>query len=69
MDDIQINRDSEEQSMSEQMLLRREKLKALKEAGKDPYTIVRYDRTALAADVRRALKSLTARTFPSPAGL
>ncbi len=58
MDDIQINRDSEEQSMSEQMLLRREKLKALKEAGKDPYTIVRYDRTALAADVKARFEEL-----------
>ncbi len=48
----------EEEQMGEQMLQRRNKLKALKEAGNDPYTIVRYDRTALAADIKANFEEL-----------
>ncbi len=59
MDELQNNiQQPEEETMGEQMLLRRNKLKALKEAGKDPYTIVRYDRTALAADIKASFEEL-----------
>ena len=59
MEELQNNASlPEEESMGEQMLLRRNKLKALKEAGKDPYTIVRYDRTALAADIKANFEEL-----------
>lgn len=57
MDEMQNNTPLEE-SMGEQMLLRRNKLKALREAGNDPYKIVRYDRTALAADIKARFDEL-----------
>ncbi len=40
------------QDLSEQELIRREKLKALQEAGKDPYQIRRFDRTHHAEEIR-----------------
>lgn len=57
MEEMQNNTPLEE-SMGEQMLLRRNKLKALREQGNDPYKIVRYDRTALAADIKARFDEL-----------
>lgn len=57
MDEMQNNAPLEE-SMGEQMLLRRNKLKVLREQGNDPYKIVRYDRTALAADIKSRFDEL-----------
>jgi len=39
------NQEMNQQQLSEQEAIRREKLQKLVEAGKDPYTITRYDRT------------------------
>ena len=39
-----------EEDLSEQMIIRREKLKALQDEGKDPYEITKYDVTHLSAD-------------------
>ena len=46
MSEIMENQNQEMlQQLSEQETIRREKLQKLVEAGKDPYTITRYDRT------------------------
>ena len=39
-----------EEDLSEQMIIRREKLKALQDEGRDPYTITKYDVTHLSED-------------------
>ena len=41
-----------EQDLNEILRIRREKLSALKEAGKNPYEIVRYDRTSYSEDIK-----------------
>ena len=41
-----------EQDLNEILRIRREKLQALKEAGKNPYEIVRYDRTSYSEDIK-----------------
>ena len=44
----------ETQDLNEILRVRREKLDALKAAGKNPYEKVRYDRTAMSADIKDA---------------
>ena len=39
-----------EQDLSEQMIIRREKLKALQDEGRDPFTITKYDVTHQSTD-------------------
>ena len=41
---------AEEVDLSEQMIIRREKLKALQDEGRDPFTITKYDVTHLSTD-------------------
>ena len=41
-----------EQDLNEILRIRREKLQALKDAGKNPYEIVRYDRTSYSEDIK-----------------
>ena len=41
-----------EQDLNEILRIRREKLQALKQAGKNPYEIVRYDRTSYSEDIK-----------------
>ncbi len=48
----QIINNAEELDLSEILRVRRDKLEALKQAGKNPYEKVRYDRTALSQDIK-----------------
>lgn len=52
MEENVINRETED--LNEILRVRREKLDALKAAGKNPYEKVRYDRTAFSADIKDA---------------
>ena len=52
------NRTNLEQDLSEQEVIRRGKLKALQEAGRDPYQIRRYDVTHHAEDIRNQYETL-----------
>ncbi|MBR0190376.1 MAG: lysine--tRNA ligase [Clostridia bacterium] len=52
MEENIINRETED--LNEILRVRREKLDALKAAGKNPYEKVRYDRTAMSADIKDA---------------
>ena len=52
MEENIINRETED--LNEILRVRREKLEALKAAGKNPYEKVRYDRTAMSADIKDA---------------
>ena len=47
-----------EQQLSELLQIRRDKLQALQEAGKDPYTITKFDVTAKNADIRARFEEL-----------
>ena len=40
-----------EQELSEILQIRRDKLKALQDAGRDPFQITRFDRTVWSADI------------------
>ncbi|MBE6678505.1 MAG: lysine--tRNA ligase, partial [Ruminococcaceae bacterium] len=44
--------------LNEQMRLRREKLAAMKEAGKNPFTIVRFDRDCTATEIKERFEEL-----------
>ena len=52
MEENILNRETED--LNEILRVRREKLDALKAAGKNPYEKVRYDRTAMSADIKDA---------------
>ena len=52
MDEIKTTVQVEEQDLSEILKIRREKLDALKAAGKNPFEKVKYDRTAFSQDVK-----------------
>ena len=46
-----LEQEQNQQRLSEQEMIRREKLQKLVEAGNDPYTITRYDRTHTSAEI------------------
>lgn len=52
MEEKNINVIPEEQDLSEILRIRREKLEALKSAGKNPFEKVKYDRTAYSQDIK-----------------
>ena len=52
MEEKNINVIPEEQDLSEILRVRREKLEALKSAGKNPFEKVKYDRTAYSQDIK-----------------
>lgn len=52
MEEIKTAAPQTEAELNEILKVRREKLAALKAAGKDPYEKVKYDRTALSADIK-----------------
>jgi lysyl-tRNA synthetase class 2 len=52
---------SEDQELSEILKIRREKLKALQEAGTDPFVQTRFDRTALSQQIKDNYDSLEGR--------
>ena len=59
------NQPAQEQTpeqLSEQARIRREKLQALQAAGRDPYTITRYDRTHCSADIVENFEALEGQT-------
>ena len=59
------NQPAQEQTpeqLSEQARIRREKLQALQAAGRDPYTITRYDRTQCSADIVENFDALEGQT-------
>ena len=49
-----------EEQLSEQRMIRREKLKTLQSEGRDPYKEVRFDFTCLAADAKRSFEAIEA---------
>ena len=49
---------TEEVSLNDQMLVRREKLDALRAAGADPYEITKYDVTAHTEEIRNNFEEL-----------
>ncbi|MCQ2978309.1 MAG: OB-fold nucleic acid binding domain-containing protein, partial [Clostridia bacterium] len=53
--------EEKEIDLSEQAKIRREKLKALQDAGKDPFVIVKYDQTHHSDDARREYEELEAK--------
>ena len=50
--DINLQSGGGEISVSEQTMIRRQKLKALQESGNDPYRVTVYDKDASAADIK-----------------
>ncbi len=54
--------DMQTTSLSEQALIRRQKLAALQEAGNDPYQITKYDVTHHASDVKANFETLEGQT-------
>ncbi len=55
-----LTAEQQEEQLSEQRVIRREKLKALQTEGRDPYKEVRFDFTCLAADAKRNFETLEA---------
>ena len=55
-----LTAEQQEEQLSEQRVIRREKLKALQTEGRDPYKEVRFDFTCLAADAKRNFEALEA---------
>ena len=51
-----------EETLSDQLRIRRQKLAELKEAGKDPFEITKYDVTAFAADIKANFETLENQT-------
>ena len=52
------NTKDQQQDLNQILKVRREKLAALQEAGKDPFVHVKYDVTAHSADVREKFEEL-----------
>ena len=52
MEEKNLNSPVEELDLNEILRIRREKLDALKSAGKNPYEKVKYDRTAFSLDIK-----------------
>ena len=52
MEEIKTNLQVEEQDLSEILRIRREKLEALKQSGKNPFEKVKYNRTAFSQDIK-----------------
>ena len=62
MADAQNKNTNEQQDLNQILKVRREKLAALQEAGKDPFVHVKYDVTAHSADVREKFEELEGQT-------
>lgn len=64
MDEISRNTEPEitEEQLSELLMVRRDKLRALQEAGKDPFHIVKYDQTHYSADIAADFEALEGKT-------
>lgn len=62
MADAQNKNTNDQQDLNQILKVRREKLAALQEAGKDPFVHVKYDVTAHSADVREKFEELEGQT-------
>ena len=62
MSDTQRTPAQQEQDRSEQARIRREKLAALQEAGKDPFQIVKYDVTHHSQEIKDNFEALEGMT-------
>ena len=62
MADAQNKNTNDQQELNQILKVRREKLAALQEAGKDPFVHVKYDVTAHSADVREKFEELEGQT-------
>ncbi|MBR6258874.1 MAG: lysine--tRNA ligase [Oscillospiraceae bacterium] len=58
----EITAAEEQQDLSEILQIRRQKLADLVEAGKDPYTITKFDRTAFSEDIKADFENLENQT-------
>lgn len=61
-DEININEVGEELSLNEILVIRREKLLALKEDGKNPFFEVSYDKTHLSSDIKNNYQDVEGKT-------
>ncbi len=62
MEEKNLTPQTEELDLNEILRVRREKLSALKEQGKNPYEIVKYDRTAYSQDVKENYEAMENQT-------
>ena len=57
MSEVKTNQEVQEQELSELLQIRREKLAALQEAGRDPFKETRFDRTAMSAQIKASFET------------
>ena len=57
MSEVTTNQEVQEQELSELLQIRREKLTALQEAGRDPFKETRFDRTAMSAQIKASFET------------
>lgn len=57
MSEVTTNQEVQEQELSELLQIRREKLAALQEAGRDPFKETRFDRTAMSAQIKASFET------------
>jgi len=62
MDNENVVNVREEEDLSELLKIRREKLAVLKEQGKDPFTLTKYDVTVTAAEIKDAFDTFEGKT-------
>ena len=62
MADAQNNQKNQQQDLNQILKVRREKLAALQEAGKDPFRHVKYDVTAHSKDIVEGFEELEGKT-------
>ena len=56
------NQDNRTQDMNQLLRIRREKLQELREQGKDPYRITKFDQTAHAEEIRSRYEEFEGKT-------
>ncbi len=61
-DNVNVNVEQTEQEYNEVVKVRREKLAGLKEAGKDPFTLTKYDVTAYSTDIKADFEKYDGKT-------
>ncbi len=61
-DNVNVNVEQTEQEYNEVVRIRREKLAGLKEAGKDPFTLTKYDVTAYSTDIKADFEKYDGKT-------
>lgn len=61
-DNVNVNVEQTEQEYNEVVRIRREKLAGLKEAGKDPFTLTKYDVTVYSTDIKADFEKYDGKT-------